>query len=113
MGRNTQRARLSNVGTGALEGARSREHSAPCSQVGSEDPGPKLGGLLHAAVVSVLPCHEKAIFAELCKSVYAVGMRGSQMPGLNRWVLIRSSCAGRASPPLRTVTKAMGRQVGG
>lgn len=67
--------------------------------------GPKLGGLSHAAVV----CHEKTLLAVLCESVCRVGVRGSQMPSLNRWVLICSSCAGRpAPPPARTANKVTG-----
>ena len=67
--------------------------------------GPKLGGLSHAAVV----CHEKTLFAELCESVCMVGVRGSRMPSLNRWILICSSCAGRpAPPPARMANTVMG-----
>ena len=67
--------------------------------------GPGLGGLSHAAVV----CHEKTLLAVLCESVCMVGVRGSWMPSLNRWVLIGSSCAGRPAPaPARTVNKVMG-----
>ena len=64
------------------------------------DPGPKLGGPSHEAVVSFLPRHEKTIFAELCKSVCTPGTHGCRMPSPNRWVLIYSSCAGQPSPPI-------------